>query len=112
MKKKTMTRPKKAQKLIHEALVEGHAPKEVVMIEWEDITQSEHCNLGENIDLVTLHSIGVIINMDKNKVDLQQTWAFHREEANSLPTNPANILLSLPPGVIKKIYKYKLIKDK
>ena len=95
---------------IYNELVLGHIPEEIVIISWEDITQYESCKIDAPLKLVNHHSCGVLVSVTKQKVDLQQTWAFDAEESNSAPINPANLALSLPKGVIKKVYRYKLIK--
>ncbi len=100
----------KEEKLMHDELAEGHIPEELVIVCWEDITQSEHCTLKETIKLINFHSCGTIINTSGEQLDLQQTWTFDEDDKEKTPINPANLRISFPLGVIKKIYKYKLVK--
>lgn len=96
---------------VFDDMEKGLIPDEVVMIEWEDITQTEQCKLGTKVDLITFHSIGIIVYIDKKRLDLQQTWSFSKDGSENFPVNPSNLLLSLPRGVIKNIYRFSLTKE-
>jgi len=99
------------KKTIFKNLAEGQIPEEIVIIEWEDITQYEHCKLEDNAELIRFHSTGVVVNVSNGKLDLQQTWCHDDKEPTSVPSNPSNLRLSLPKGVIKRVYKFKLVKE-
>lgn len=94
---------------IFEELAKGHVPEEIVLLAWKDITQYESNKLGGKNPLITIHSCGVIASSDKTKIDLQQSWALNEVEQIEL-LNAANLSISLPPGVISKVCRYKLIK--
>lgn len=95
--------------IIHKSLKKGELPKYLYILEWRDITQYDSLALGEEASLYHFHSSGCIISDLKDKVDLQQTWAVESEMDTKVSSvQHANVLLSLPKGVIKNTYVYKL----
>ena len=110
--KKSKVKKKKEIKLdVFEELSNGNVPEELVIIYWEDITQYESCELGVPTPLTNICSCGIIAYADKNKVDLQQSW-WVKDNSPVQLSNMANLSLSLPVGVIKKLHKYKLVETK
>jgi hypothetical protein len=64
--------------------------------------------VGSEAHLFKFHSTGCVVKNTKDKVDLQQTWEVGT--ATDMSTSKtANLLLSLPKGVIQEVYVYQLV---
>lgn len=94
-------------KNIHAKLKQGELPAYLYILDWSDITQFENLDVGAEGNLFRFHSAGCVIKVAKDKIDLQQTWEVGTDPTISAKT--ANVLLSLPKGVIQNIYVYRLV---